>query len=106
MTLRAPILSLLCLAFLSAPCAAKDIFIAILKLKDGTVEPHQQVMTGNLCDKALDAFRKERDQGNTFILTLQDPEVTGTVLQMNCVRPDATIWGPDGIVVLPQPPQR
>jgi hypothetical protein len=94
------------LALPASPCAAKDIFNAIMRLKDGTIQHHYQTMTGARCDAALDAFREERKLGHEFVLTMRDPEVTGTVLEMACIRPDGTIWGPDGMVHLPDPPAR
>lgn len=90
------------LALLSTtPCAAKDMFNAIMQFKDGTVEDHNQMMTSEKCDAALAAFRAERKAGHEFVLTLEDPVVTGVVLEMACIDPDGVIRGPDGIVRIP-----
>jgi hypothetical protein len=91
---------------LAQPCAAKDLFYALMRLEDGKKELHWQAMPSDQCDKTMDEFRKVRDAGNHMVLTMKDPEVTGTVLEVYCIRPDGTIWGPDGMVHLPDPPAK
>jgi hypothetical protein len=52
-------------------------------------------MTSAQCEAALETFRKARDAGQKYTLTLEaPPRVTGVVLEMNCIGPDGSIRGP------------
>ena len=82
---RLIIIGLACV-LLGTPANAKDILIVLLN-NNGEKTVHQQVVPHESCARLLNEIRK----GSTITLTLEDPAAEGTVLEVQCVRPDGSI---------------
>jgi hypothetical protein len=80
----------LIIAALAPSAHAAEILIAVLD-QSGIKSLHKQTLPNGECRKVLVMLRKHIGEDKLPTLTLQDPEVTGTVHPAHCVLPDGKI---------------
>lgn len=89
-------IAMLALIATASPVLADDTLGLMMRDEAGTVSAHAQASSSEQCAAFLDLFRGRRDAGTPLIVTLRDPDFTGTVLASVCIHENGTMTGPDG----------
>jgi len=74
--------------------ARDNMLVVVLETADGKKSIHKEMVEGQACKFLLTSFAKAQRESTPLTLTFNDPEITGRVLDVHCVRPNGEIIRP------------
>jgi hypothetical protein len=87
--MRRLLLAGLMAALVSPAYAATDLMAALMETDNGKQELH--TIPTSACMETLALVKKQHAMGQKFKLMLHDPDFTGYVLEVSCIKPDGSV---------------